>query len=241
MNRKLITERCKQLGLDPHTVARQVCVDPFFLVDTDSRRADDGLPLSVLRHLSRLLDLSLDELVDAPTQPVEEPGDDIRLEAAFGLVNTLCRDDIAQAFGWTPGRVERALAVLEVRLRSTGRRLHHTEWHRYSLGPNKPVLSTGERAQLQDGRRCGGYLWREEAEVLRLVISGWTEKRTWNRPQGQISLTMLLVSGLLDDKGAYVATSDDVRFSLRLDEGDQEPTGGNRWRTAPSDRRPTSG
>lgn len=218
MNRALIEERCRELGLDPHTVARHASVDPFFLVDTDGRRAEDGLPLGVLRFLSRFLDIGLDELVDAPRRPTEQPGDDVRLEAAFAMVGKLCRDDIAQVFNWTLDRVERALAALETRLRPTGHRLHHIGWHRYSIEAARSVLTAQERARLEGRTPCHKFLRAEDAEVLRLVIAGRTDKRIWDRPGVRLSVERLVIQGLLVDHGAELAVSPALRFSLRLDE-----------------------
>lgn len=225
MNQDLLRERCEQLGIDAHSAARHVTVDPFFLIDTTSRRNDDGLPLTVLRLLSRLLDVSIDDLIaETPAGPPEETGDDLRLEAAFMvgtqhlIGNPLCRDDIAQTFGWTLDRVERALGALDLRLRGTGQRLHQVGWHCYNLGPNNSLLSTEERQRLNRRYRCGRGLTLQEAEVLRMVIGGWTAKQAWERPSRQADVHNLTSAGLLVDAHGHVNVPDDVRFSLRLDE-----------------------
>ncbi len=218
MNRALIVKRCRELGLDPHTVARHASVDPFFFVDSDGRRADDGLPLGVVRFLSRFLDVPIDVLVDMPARPTVQPGDDVELEVAFGIAGNLCRDDIAQVFNWTLDRVERALAALEMRLRPTGRRLHHLGWHHYSVEPARAVLPAEVCQQLMNRMPCAQVVRRDAAEVLRLVIDGWTDKRVWDRQGVRLSVAGLVGKGLLVDEGAALAVSADVRFSLRLDE-----------------------
>ncbi len=114
MNRRLIEERCRHLGIDLHELARQATVDPFVLVDPEGRRAEDAIPLSVLRAISRVLDIDLDTLVDTgPTAGPRFPDDDARIEAALEYAGPMCRDDMARLFGWTIGRVEQALAALE--------------------------------------------------------------------------------------------------------------------------------
>jgi hypothetical protein len=56
-----------------------------------------------------------------------------------GLPAGVTRDDLARRFVWPLERVERAIAVLELRLRPSGRRLRRIiRWHRYAPRP-EPV------------------------------------------------------------------------------------------------------
>jgi chromosome segregation and condensation protein ScpB len=84
-----------------------------------------------------ILDVDLAELVETRAYgPDDEDGgfsaDDVRVEAALvEFEEGLSRDGLAEAFGWPLERVERALALLEERLRPTSRRLRPIGWHRY--------------------------------------------------------------------------------------------------------------
>lgn len=218
MNRGLIAERCKQLGLDPHALARRASVDPFFLVDPLGLRAAAGLPVGLLQFLSRTLGLEFDEILTGPHRELEDLGDDLRLEAAFGVAGTLGRDDIAHTFGWTLDRAERALGALEARLRPTGTRLYHVGANRYRLGPALSALSRHDQQRIRR-RQCHRWgLGTEDAGVLRLIIGGWADKRHWTHPDSRLVIERLEGAGLIGDRGDRYVESAEVRFSLRLDE-----------------------
>ncbi len=218
MNRGLIAARCKQLGLDSHTLARQATVDPFFLIDPLGLRAAQGLPIGLVEYLSHLLGLGVEELIGSHPPDVEEIGDDLRLEAALGIADTLSREDIAHVFGWTLHRAELTLSVLEARLRVTGTRLYHADGHRYRLGPALSILSAHDQSRIQRRQVSRGKLAVGDANILHLILGGWVEKRSWTAPAAKVIVERLVSTGLLVDSGPVLGGSAEVRFSLRLDE-----------------------
>jgi len=153
MNEGTIAERCRQLGLDAHALAREASVDPFFLVDYRlGRRAAAGLPVGLLEFLSRALALGVDELLASPKHDHDDLDDDVRVEAALGVAGAATRDDVAHVLGWKLDRAEQALGCLEARLRPTGTRLFHAGPNAYRLGPALSVLSRhdGQRARRRE-------------------------------------------------------------------------------------------
>lgn len=216
MNRERITARCRELGLDPHTLARQASVDPFFLVDRLGLRAAADLPVSLLAFLSRALGLHVEEILYGRSPDLDQVGDDLRVEAALHTADTLSRDDIAHVFGWTLDRTERALGGLETRLRHTGTRLHHADGHRYWLGPARSVLSTHDLARIRQRERGRDSIAVDEAQVLHLIMAGWVDKRIWAETAAQDVVDRLLAAGLLVDSGGTLGEPWDVRYSLGL-------------------------
>lgn len=217
MNGDLIDERCRKSGFDPHELARDLHVDPFFLVGGTGVRALDGLPLGVARVLSARLGFSVDDLVESPRPPAETD-DDVRLEAALGTAGEMCRDDIAYVFGWPLERVDRALAALAARLRRSGRTLTNERWHTYRVRANTSLLAADEQQRLSKAGPCGKRLDFAMADVLKAVIDGWTDRTAY--AEAPAALRRLRDAGIVTFDGGQVALVEDVRFSLRLGKED---------------------
>ena len=224
MNHKLIAERCRAGGLSVHEAAMRARIDPDPIFCLPESPQEDGrIPFGVLRMLSQLLDIDLEDLVDPPPDaPCVEPGDDIRVEAALASFPTgVARDDLARCFGWPLGRVESAIAALEARLRQSGRRLKRIGWHRYTLGPNLAILSPGERGRLSRTvpRACERVDDQLAATVLRYIIGGWDRSGTYrDAPE---ALRDLVDRYLIEQRGGRLEPTPDVVFSLRLDDFDE--------------------
>ncbi len=219
MNNKLIAERCHAAGLNVHEAARRVHIDPFPFHDVaENRHEDDRVPFGVLRTLSQLLDIDVADLVEVPVATCVEPGDDVRVEAAFAAFPTgVTRDELARCFAWSLERVERAIAALEVRLRPSGRRLRRTGWHRYALGPNLSILSPEEQIDLT--RAVGRQrepLDHQWALVLHQITEGWSQPRFYNEAAETVG--DLLDKHLIERRNGDLEPSPDVIFSLCLDE-----------------------
>lgn len=196
--------------------------DPIFSLP-DSPQEDGRIPFGVLRMLSQLLDIDLEDLVDRPPDaPCVEQGDDNRVEAALASFPAgVARDDLARCFDWPLERVERAIARLEVRLRPSGRRLKQIGWHRYTLGPNLAILSRGERGRLSRAvaREYERIDNRLTATVLRYIIGGWDGSGTYNATPE--ALRDLEDRHLIEQRGGRLEPTPDVVFSLRLDDFDE--------------------
>lgn len=131
------------------------------------------------------------------------------------FVDGTTRDALADAFGWSLSRVERALAVLDLRLRPSGRRLRQIGWHRYTLGPNLANLSTAERARLI--RSTGAEnLDQDEADTLYLVLLCYGAVGLITRGLGEAAAQSLERQGLVSRRRGHYEVPADVTFSLRL-------------------------
>jgi hypothetical protein len=154
-----------------------------------SGSAGDSLDLgAVAAQIQELLCDSrsaLEDLVEVSVASCVMPGDDLRVEAAIAAFPAgVTRDDLARCFLWPLERVERAIAVLELRLRPSGRRLRRIGWHRYALGPNLSLLSPQEHAELARAvARQRGTIDEESALVLHQVIDGWAQARLYRDVQ----------------------------------------------------------
>lgn len=209
MNRDLIAEPGP---------SRAAAIDPApFLISQDKHCNDDRIPFGVLRRISRLLDIALSDLVEAPEEPtVVEPGDETRVEAALATNPAgLTRDHLARCFDWPLERVDRSIAMLEYRLRPTGRRVKRLGWHRYVLGPNLAILNPQERSHLARAITEGrGPIDHSTAMTLRHIAQGWWPA-TITAP---LIVRELLQKRLIERRDGQFRLSADVIFSLRLDE-----------------------
>lgn len=218
MNAGAIAERCRQLGLDAHALARQASVDPFFLIDRLGHRGAAGLPIGLLKFLSRALGLGIDEMLASPAYDHDHLGDDVRVEAVLGVAGSLSRDDVAHVFGWKLDRAERALAGLEARLRPTGTRLLHAGPNAYRLGPALSVLSRHDQQRARRRESYRAKLEPDDAAVLRSITRGWVDKRHWDDPTVRVIVDRLTDAGLISDAGDHFSVPAEVAFSLRLHE-----------------------
>ncbi len=219
MNRDLIAQRCLAGGLSIHQAARRAGLDPLPIFDLpQNRHADGRIPLAVLKNLSDLLDIDLNDLLDEPPPTCVEPRDDIRIEAAIAASPTgLSRDDLAKCLDWPLQRVETAIAALEIRLRPSGRRLKRIGWHRYTLGPNLSVLTAEQHAHLARVIAAQrDQIDRPAATILRQIIEGW--RRPSCHQDTPNTIRELLQQRLIDERLDRYEPSNDVSFSLRLHE-----------------------
>jgi hypothetical protein len=139
------------------------------------------------------------------------------VEAALAeFTDGLSRDTLAEAFGWSLDRVERALGVLHERLGPTGRRLRPIGWHRYALGPHLGVLTVGERAHLTRSTREG--LAQDEAEALFQIVRGFGSIDLFRTGPGAVAVASLLRAGLIEQNRGWFALAANVTFSLGLDD-----------------------
>ncbi len=219
MNWELIEQRCRAGGLSIHEAAHRAWVDPVFLWDGPGDLADDRLPVGVLRVLSRILDVEWRELIEGGGDAGDVvQDDDVAVEAALAEFNAgLSRDDLAQAFAWSLERVDAALVALERRLRPSGRRVRPVGWHRYALGPNLAVLSDSVRARLAR-TAISPTLGTDQAEALYQIIRGWRRPSMFGRGLDRPALNALRRLGLVEQRRADLELTEDVVFSLRLDE-----------------------
>lgn len=221
MNRDLIAARCTAGGLSIHEAAMKAWVDPIMLWEEPGLEADDRIPVGVLRRLCRILDVDLTELAesqgprgDAEDGEVGLP-DDVRVEAALAeFPDGLSRDRLAEAFGWSLDRMERALAALGERLRPTGRRLRPVGWHRYALGPHLGVLTGDERSHLR--RSTSEGLDHDEAAVLFQIARGFASVGLFNTGPRAQAVRSLQRQGLIERNRGWFVLSSDVAFSLGL-------------------------
>lgn len=218
MNRRLISERCRAAGTAVHEVAKRAGLDPIPLLFGENPHEDDRMPFGVLRTLSRLLDVSVDELMDSDPTPAADPADDVRLEAALAAVpDGLTRDALSQGLGWPLERVERTVASLEARLRATGRRIRRVGSHAYVLGPNLSVLTSAERARLQRADRKGDAAADYRAtEMVFGIVSGWRWEAYYEADPDSIQI--LREQCLVESHRNQLDISADVAFSLQLDQ-----------------------
>jgi transcriptional regulator with XRE-family HTH domain len=228
MNTELITERRIAAGLTIRELARQTGVAPAVVVDLEWRRVPDaeqtGLSVTSLWRICAALDLTMAELLDdgppASGDPPEPADDDIAVEAA--LVEhggVLTRDDLAMALGWSLHRLERALLVLEQRLRPTGQRLRRVGWNSYALCPRLGALQASQRRDLHRAHSGRVALGPAVAFVLLGVVNGDPGRAAewlYRLPQGDRNAVELLIrQGLIkrDDRNRLVPTAD-VSYSL---------------------------
>jgi transcriptional regulator with XRE-family HTH domain len=228
MNAGLITERRIAAGLTIRELARQTGVAPAVVVDLEWGRVPDaertGLSVASLWRICAALDLTIGELFgDGPPASGDPPApadDDIAAEAA--LVEhggVLTRDDLALALGWSLHRLERALLVLERRLRPTGQRLRRVGWNSYALCPRLGALRASQRRDLHRAHSGRVALGPAVAFVLLGVVNGAprrAEEWLYRLPQADRNAVELLIrQGLieLDDRHRLVPTAD-VSYSL---------------------------
>ncbi|MCA1702053.1 MAG: hypothetical protein LC808_01790 [Actinobacteria bacterium] len=141
------------------------------------------------------------------------------VEAALATVAAgLSRDDLARIFAWSLERVDAALATLERRLQPSGRRLRPVGWHRYALAANLAVLSDAERARVAR-TTASQTLDRDAADALYQIIYGWNRMSLSGRGLDGTALRKLISMGLVEQERADFKPSEDVVFSLRLDDG----------------------
>jgi hypothetical protein len=218
MNRKLIAERCRAGGLTIHAMAYQMFVDPWVFFGSPDERSDDRMPLGVVRFLSRLLDVSIDELVDGGTEPPEVPEDDVRVEAALAtLPQGMARDDLARVFGWRLDRVERALSTLDRRLRPSGRSLRRLGFNCFALGPDLSVLSPHEHEQLGQAQSRTHSLPEHEAATLLQIVRGCLPETYAAGGAAWDDVQILLARRLICLRDGAPTPAPEVVFSLRLE------------------------
>ena len=223
MNRDLIVARCAAGGLSIHEAAMKAWVDPIMLWEDPGLEADDRIPVGVLRRLCRILDVDLTELSESQG-PGGDAGDDevglpdvVRVEAALAeFPDGLSRDRMAEAFGWSLDRTERALAAVGERLRPTGRRLRPVGWHRYALGPHLGVLTDEERFHLR--RSTSEGLDHDDAAVLFQIARGFASVGLFSTGPGAQAVRSLQRQGLIERNRGWFVLSSDVAFSLGLDD-----------------------
>ena len=222
MNHKLIAERCRAGGLSIHEAAIRAGIDPYPLYSLpESPQEDDRIPFGVLKRLSQLLDVDVEDLVDPPDARCVAQDDDVRVEAGLAFFPAgVTRDDLARCFNWPLDRVERAIAALEARLRPSGRRLKRIGWHRYALGANLAILSPEERGRLS--RAQPGHHDPSDhrlATVLRYIVAGWDRSGTYKDVLE--TLRDLQDRHLIEQRSGRLVPSPDVVFSLRLNDFDK--------------------
>jgi len=243
LNYPLIRTRALSLGLTPINLTKLLGVRLEALeVDLDQR----SVSLTMLVRLSRVLDLSLDELVviDGPTptapQPTGAAGDDATILALVATYSGITIDRVLTLLHWRSGRLEAALASLDDQLQVTPLRLVVTDAH-LSLAL-RGVLPDDTRERLDLEQRQREPLAAHDAAallilVLRKILEPFpdsdedpeslpTEERALDLVN--IGLAVPVAAGRLGD----VQPHPDVMFALRLAAEPDTSPGQPAFRTA---------
>jgi hypothetical protein len=196
-------------------------------IETGTLTHPAGISLATVLGLAHALRLAPADLFDDPTtghaaQPAAAPTpDNHALEAALlAHGDTVTLDDLAEALGWSLGRLEDALHALYRRLEPTGARLTRTGWNRYRIDPDQQTLTSRQRHALAQRRRHAddhAGLGLAGAAKLYLLISGvpaQLQRQLWHDDPvvQRLSQQQLITDGL-----PYELTPE-VRFSLGLEE-----------------------
>jgi transcriptional regulator with XRE-family HTH domain len=221
MNGSQIQARRVALGLTVPALAAQlgVGVDLVRAIEGGAIGRVASLPLDVLLRLAQTLQLAFAELFTTHEgDPVAAPGgDDRTIEAALLTYgDTVTTDALAEALGWSYGRLERALDALDRRLQATGARLCRAGWHRYRIQPNHRALPERTWRRLDElhhqhvGLTAAAATWLYLLTVdLPVSGEGWELNK---------SLRQLRQQHLIDGDQPPYRLSVDVRYSLGLDE-----------------------
>lgn len=240
LNTKLIIERRNQLGLPRLVLARRLGINPLTMRRIEEGQAHGERSLRFVEQLAEQLGVDTISLLltDDEADPRPPAQDDVKLEAALAsLPGMVHRDEIAGALGWDLERTNAAIAALKARLEPTGVRLQPGSWGRYDLRAREDVLSQQERQALARARAATNGLTLRTARVLREAIDGQLDS-DWERSAAtadRIAKAELLKQGLVHQAGQLTVPTEELTFSLLLDEA--QPTRGQPASTASHTRR----
>jgi hypothetical protein len=185
------------------------------------RRIEEGghsdLTLGFVSRLAEHLGVDIGALLT--TAKSVQPGvDDVVIEAALAeLGRYVPVEELARALGWSLGRANAALEVLDERLATTGMLLKRKRFE-YSLGPRPSVLTGVQHAALQRTAINRWGLTLGTARVLRDALDGvidgeWERNAPAWKP---LALGALLKQELVHMDGQRAVVTIDVRTSLEV-------------------------
>jgi hypothetical protein len=134
-------------------------------------------------------------------------------------------DRLADALDWPLSRLMTALAGLEDALEHSGSRVATDGHYLLGLRPRHGLLTDDQREALHRGCAAGTSLSEAAARALyRLAVHGVRLTET-TRELGADAARDLQQQGLVRRRpsGETFATTDDVRFSLLLDDSETQP------------------
>ncbi len=234
LNSQLIVRRRSEMGLSQRALSLKLAVSTHWVHAVEAGHHQE-LSLRNVRDLAEALGLDVVDLLRQPSSPREPQPDDVRVEAALASAGRLVgREELADIFGWDIRRTLAALKALEERLGSTGRRVHRL-FGAAAIRAREGVLTDQETRRLAQSQLAKSGLTTREARVLREVIEGRADKE-WDQNASvpdRIASGALMKQGLIKRVRGRFAVSDDVRFSLCLD----QPRPGRTHRATKSPRR----
>jgi len=204
----------------------------------------DGVRLGLLERLCVVLDLHPAELFTVPSRRLAarmaarsadadrvapacpDSGDVAVAEAAIGtLTAPITMDRLSDVLGWPLARLMAALAGLEDALEHSGSRVATDGHYLLGLRPRHGLLTDDQREAMHRGCAAGTSLSEAAARALyRLAVRGVRLSET-TRELGAAAARDLQEQGLdrRRPSGETFAITDDVRFSLLLDDTETQP------------------
>jgi DNA-binding Xre family transcriptional regulator len=221
MNVKLIEERRVAAGLTISELAQRVGLPVEALSCLHESGERERITLGTLLALCHVLHLEPTELLDPYASDATDVADARKVHAAIAeSPSGLTAEEIATALGWTLPHVRAALAAAAAELRSTGLRLRRGQFDRLTVGPDLSALTADERSRCRQAHPTAQGHHRAMVKALYCIAAGYGRTEFFVRcPERDGNLVELLVGlGLTVENGRCLDLSDDVVFSLRLDE-----------------------
>ena len=196
----------------------------------------DDVPLGLLERLCQVLDLHPAELFRPPTRaaqrralmPAEPPADATVLEAALATLTVpagttgipIGRAALADALGWSLGRLGTAVAALTGQLTGTGIRIDADPAPAGTpirgLRARDRYLTSDQRVALHRLRRLRPPLGAKAAEVLDVIARDPRALTECHRDLDPEVVIALQQRGIIrrHPRGDYLELTDDAQFSL---------------------------
>jgi transcriptional regulator with XRE-family HTH domain len=217
LNGSLITERRLALGLSVPDLARALAVSAPVITRLERGETAMDLNLRQVEHLADLLGVPVASLFRTETDQVAPTPDDVKLEAAFALIEKkLSSAEIARGLAWPLDRTKAALESLRARVAPTGRRLQ-ISGGRYALRPATGILSDEEVQRLERAVVSHATLSVATARALHDVLRArvdarWVARATENQ---RVALASLIRLGWVTQVDDRVVVTEDVALAFR--------------------------
>ena len=238
LNTAMIRCRRLELRLSARVLEHRLGVGGGWVHSLESGRNHAHITLTEVHTLAESLGVEPHELLAETTPPVtldaDHPdalrADVARLGRVLGDIDHQTHTTrLAAELGWTAGRLETALEILDANLRAAGQRLvrggHGVQIARDTPTPDEAV------EKIQSERISSNGLTPTQAAVLAKVLAGKLTERDTNkavmREAPRVALATLVNAGLVNlpavTRGSRYQVTERVRVSLLVDESAQQP------------------